>query len=142
MKPDVKHDTKSMEMIDLVSTSSKEDKKNSSHSDNDDNLMKPDVKCDIKREMIDLVSTSSGENKKVACDIKMIDPEVQEVQEQEDKCDEKHDLIMKEVQQVQEQDVGDEKHDVINEERPESPNHSVVQVSRKTCKIVHKVPPT
>ena len=37
-------------------------------------------------------------------------------------------------------DVGDEKHDV--KERPESLDHSVVQVSRKACKIVNKVPPT
>ena len=28
------------------------------------------------------------------------------------------------------------------EKRPESPDHSVVQVSRKVCKIVDKVPPT
>ena len=75
----------------------------------------------------------------------------QEVQQTTtDKHDEKHDVKTKEVYDVGDEkcdvkteevhDVGDEKLDV--EERPESPDHSVVQVSRKACKIVDKVPPT
>ena len=45
-------------------------------------------------------------------------------------------------EQEDKRDVGNEKCDIINKEKPEPPDHSVLQVSRKACKIVDKVPPT
>ena len=97
-------------------------------------------------------SSSSEENKKVQCDIE-IDSEVQEIQQTTDKCDVKTKVVQcdieidSEVQEIQQttdkhdvktkavQDVDDEKR-----ERPDSPDNSMIKMSRKRCTIVDKVP--
>ena len=97
--------------------------KKSSHSDNADVI--PEVKHDRKSiELIDLVSTSSSEeNKKIQCDVE-IDSDVQEMKQTTEKRDVKCVL-----------DVDDEKH-----ERPDSPDNSMITMSRKRCAIVDTVP--